>query len=580
MTQTANKLADLARDPRDEAFVTDFGKVLVERGVIDELSVNRAQRAQRQSGERFDLVLTRLGLMSEAGLTKELSAYLGLPLAAASELPDTLLFADELPLSFIRAHRVLPISTDASSVVLAVADPFDVEAMTAIGYLLDRRVECRIAATGDLERAFERLAGRDAVVGTAAEPLISDTTVSENDVRRLEDLASEAPIIRLVQDLIARAVDVRASDIHLEPSDDCLRARYRLDGSLYDAETLPASVKAAVTSRIKIMANLNIAERRLPQDGRVMTSVRGREIDLRISTMPTLRGESVVMRILDRSAVRLDFEALGFTGDMIAELKALLSQPNGIILVTGPTGSGKTTTLYTALSGLNSKDRKLFTVEDPIEYQLSGINQIQVQPKIGLTFATALRSILRQDPDIIMVGEIRDLETAQMAIQASLTGHLVLSTVHTNNAAATMTRLLDMGVEDYLLGSTIKGVLAQRLVRRLCSACAKPDLTAGKLLAAIAESRFGMSDVDVSAARAPVGCDNCRQTGYSGRTTICELLQMSDAVRTAVLAQAPERAIEDAAIEDGMTTMFSDGFNKVLAGETTLEEVLRATRAN
>ena len=332
-------------------------------------------------------------------------------------------------------------------------------------------------------------------------------------MRRLEDMASEAPVIRLVHDLITRAVEAQASDIHIEPREDSVRVRYRIDGVLTTVETLPLSLRAAVTSRVKIMAHLNIAERRLPQDGRVKATVRGRPIDFRVSTMPTMLGESVVMRILDRSSVPLDFAPLGFRGAVLDGFMRLLAQPNGIILVTGPTGSGKTTTLYTALHLLNKAESKLFTVEDPIEYQLAGINQIQVQPKIGLTFAHALRSILRQDPDIIMVGEIRDLETAQMAIQASLTGHLVLSTLHTNGAAASLTRLMDMGVDDYLLASTVTGILAQRLVRRLCTKCAAPETAPPPLIA-----RRGDTHQDLSGLRRKVGCQACRNTGYQGRT--------------------------------------------------------------
>jgi general secretion pathway protein E len=349
--------------------------------------------------------------------------------------------------------------------------------------------------------------------------------------------------------------------------------RYRIDGVMATVETLPLSLRAAVTSRIKIMAHLNIAERRLPQDGRVKSTVRGKSIDLRVSTMPTMLGESVVLRILDRSTVPLDFAPLGFQGAVLDSFKRLLAQPNGIILVTGPTGSGKTTTLYTALSQLNEEDCKLFTVEDPIEYQLAGISQIQVQPRIGLTFAHALRSILRQDPDIIMVGEIRDLETAQMAIQASLTGHLVLSTLHTNSAAASLTRLMDMGVDDYLLASTLTGVLAQRLVRRLCPRCAAPLQALPPLL-----ERLGERHRDLSGLRRKVGCQACRNTGYQGRTTISELLVMSDALRKRVLERGSESAIEAAAVAGGMVGMFDDGIARALRGETTIEEVLRVTR--
>jgi general secretion pathway protein E len=561
-------------DPRGEDFVEKLGAHLLSRGVLDEFAMHRAQRAQHQSGERFDLVLTRLGLVGEAELAKLLADFLGLPLVDPKELPDAPILADRLQLKFLASNRIIPVAEVGETVVLATADPFNTEAVAAVGYLLGRPVEHRIMPAGEIERALENLYGR----GAAAAPGVTapaPETASEDDVRRLEDMASEAPIIRLVHDLITRAVEAHASDIHIEPRESNLRVRYRLDGVLHTVENLPLAMRAAVTSRIKIMAHLNIAERRLPQDGRIKATVRGKEIDLRVSTMPTMSGESVVLRILDRSSVQLDFAALGFAGASHEAFSRLLAEPNGIILVTGPTGSGKTTTLYTALNALNRTESKLFTVEDPIEYQLVGVNQIQVQPKIGLTFAHALRSILRQDPDIIMVGEIRDLETAQMAIQASLTGHLVLSTVHTNSAAGTVARLLDMGVEDYLLASTLTCILAQRLVRRLCAACAVPGDASPLLL-----EKLGGRGGDLGKVRRKVGCRACHNTGYLGRTTISELLVMTDAVRQRVLDSGTERAIETAAVDGGMVGMFQDGLAKALAGETTIEEVLRVTRVS
>jgi general secretion pathway protein E len=558
-------------DASDQGLIERLAAFLVDRGVLDELALHRAIRAQRQSGERFDLVLTRLGLIAEADLARLLAEFLGLPLLDPSQLPETPLMADRLQLQFLKGNRIVPVADRGDSLLVAVADPFNTEAAAALSYLLERPVQCGVMSAGDIERALERLYGRGqtAAAGSGAG---ESGQASEDDVRRLEDMASEAPVIRLVHDLVTRAVEAQASDIHVEPREDSVRVRYRLDGVLTTMETLPLSLRAAVTSRIKIMAHLNIAERRLPQDGRVKVTVRGKPIDLRVSTMPTMLGESVVLRILDRSSVQLDFAPLGFHGVVLDRLFELLSQPNGIVLVTGPTGSGKTTTLYTALNLLNRTESKLFTVEDPIEYQLAGINQIQVQPRIGLTFAHALRSILRQDPDIIMVGEIRDLETAQMAIQASLTGHLVLSTLHTNSAAASITRLMDMGVDDYLLASTLTGVLAQRLVRRLCQRCSAPADTLPPLL-----SRLGRQ-YDLSGLKKKVGCQVCRNTGYQGRTTIAELLVMSDAMRRKVLEKSGEGAIEAAAVEGGMATMFDDGLAKALGGQTTIEEVLRVTR--
>ena len=571
-------------DPRGEVFVKRFGDFLVERGVLSELTVKRAERAQLQSGERFDVVLTRLGLVPEADVARLLADYLGLRLTGAADLPPVGLFPDELQAAYLASAQMIPLSDDGESVILAMADPFNSQAVSALAFLLDRRVVPAVMPQAEVAAGIARLYadadGGKAQAGADYRAASEDEGGAE-DVRRLEDLASEAPIIRLVHELIARAAEMQASDIHIEPRDDGLRIRVRLDGVLHILETYPVTVKAAVISRVKIMAQLNIAERRVPQDGRIKATVRGRDIDLRVSTMPTMNGESVVMRLLDRASVDLDFAALGLAGATQTRLKQILAEPNGIILVTGPTGSGKTTTLYTALSLLNSHERKTFTIEDPIEYQLDGINQIQVQPKIGLTFASILRSVLRQDPDTIMVGEIRDLETARTAIQASLTGHLVLSTVHTNSAAATITRLLDMGVESYLLASSVKAVLAQRLVRRVCTVCAAGTEASPVLIDCIRQAGLAAL-IDTPSAfagiRKPVGCPACRHTGFRGRTTVSELLVMSDAVQDGLLAEGTERAIQDGAQAGGMTTMFRDGVEKVLAGETVLEEVLRVTR--
>ena len=584
MESSPETLTDIARDARSEAFVSQFSAFLVARQILDELTVRRAERAQRQSGERFDLVLTRLGLLDDAGLAKALAGFLGLPLLAAADLPQEALFAETLQPAYLSTAKIVPASDDGACVVVATADPLNAEPLSALAFLLERRIEPAVMPGADIAAAIARLYG-DGAAASQPRPDITlsdapDEAGNEEDVRRLQDLASEAPIIRLVHDLIARAAELRASDIHLEPGDNGLLVRMRIDGVLHTMETLPSPVIPAVTSRIKIMAHLNIAERRIPQDGRIKSSVRGRPIDLRVATMPTMDGESVVLRLLDRSSVQLEFAALGLADSIRAGFTDLLAQPNGIILVTGPTGSGKTTTLYTALSLLNDPRRKTFTVEDPIEYQLAGVSQIQVQPKIALTFAAILRSVLRQDPDVIMVGEIRDLETARVAVQASLTGHLVLSTVHTNSAAGTIARMLDMGVENYLLASTLKGVLAQRLVRRLCNDCAAPAELDPVLLSSIADA--GLQDIsgDAIRLRRPVGCPACRHTGFRGRTMVGELLTISEAVQDAMLNAGTERAVQNAAMATGMQGMFRDGVAKVLRGEVTLEEVLRVTRGN
>jgi general secretion pathway protein E len=398
----------------------------------------------------------------------------------------------------------------------------------------------------------------------------------ELDVERLKDLASEAPVIRLVSHLIANAGEQRASDIHIEALEHGLRARYRIDGVLQEIEPPPSRFRAAIVSRIKIMARLNIAERRLPQDGRIKLAVRGTPIDLRVSTIPTMYGEGVVMRVLDRQGVALDFAKLGIAGQNLEAYEEILGRPNGVFLVTGPTGSGKTTTLYAALTRLNSPEKKILTVEDPVEYHLEGINQIQVQPSIGLSFAHVLRSILRQDPDIIMIGEIRDVETARIAIQAALTGHFVLSTLHTNDAPSAITRLLDMGVEDYLLTSTMTGVASQRLVRTLCPNCREAEPALPELVEQLGLRRYA-NEREIMVYR-PQGCAQCSHSGYYGRTGLIETLQISDSIRRLILRRVEAMELMKAAIDDGMQTMYDDGMRKALAGETTIEEVLRVTR--
>jgi len=578
-------LADTSRDSphgagtagRADDRLEALSNVLIERGLVDDKTLDRARRVAAETGQRLDAVLTQLGLVSERGLAESLSAYLGLPLVAADRYPEAPLLGDRLKPRFLRKVHALPIAVDDSRLVLAMADPLDPFTRAAVAAATGRTVAVEIALPIELEAALNRLypeSGEglpaEAQAGTADEPL-------EEDAERLKDLASEAPVIRLVNQMIARAVETQASDIHIEPFEDRLRVRYRYDGVLHEAEAPPSRLTAAVTSRIKIMSRLDIAERRLPQDGRLKLAVRGQEVDFRVSTIPSLYGETVVLRVLDRTAVEFDYGKLGLPAKLTADLKRLLDLPNGMVLVTGPTGSGKTTTLYTGLLNLNSVERKIVTVEDPIEYQLTGINQIQVKPQIGLTFAQLLRSILRQDPDVIMVGEIRDLETAQIAVQASLTGHLVLSTLHTNSAAATVTRLRDMGLEDYLITAVIKGVLAQRLVRRLCPDCKRPVEAPPELIERFAlDKRTAVRPILLYHA---VGCPHCRGTGYRGRQAIAELLIPNDEIERLIFARADHSELERAAIADGMHSMFDAGIDAALAGITTVEEVVRSIRA-
>ena len=560
--------------------VAKLGASLVDSGTIDRRTLDRARRVAAETGARLDQVLTQLGLVSDRGLAEALAQLIGAPLVGAADYPDAPLLHDRLKPKFLRRVRAMPIAATADRATLAMADPLDIFTRNAIAAAIGRPVAVAVAVPIELEAALERLYAELSDGSDAAEMLdemVADAEPAEEDAERLKDLASEAPVIRLVNQLIARAVETHASDVHLEPFPDRLRIRYRYDGVLHEVEPPPARLQAAVISRIKIMARLDIAERRLPQDGRIKLTVRGHEIDFRVSSVPSLHGEKVVLRILDRTAVEFDYAKLGLPADIRQGIERALDLPNGMVLVTGPTGSGKTTTLYTGLLKLNTVARNVVTVEDPIEYQLTGINQIQVKPQIGLNFASLLRSILRQDPDVIMIGEIRDLETVQIAVQAALTGHLVLSTIHTNSAAATMTRLRDMGLEDYLMTATLKAVLAQRLVRRLCPMCKTPDPAPSALI-----ERFGLERLAPAEAITlfhPKGCPACRGTGYRGRRAIAELLVPNRAIDRLIFEGADDAAIERAAVEQGMRPIFDNGLLAVIEGDTTIEEVVRCIRS-
>jgi general secretion pathway protein E len=549
--------------------------ILLRQGHCDQRTIDRARRAAAESDQRLDAILIQLGLVSERGLADAYAALLSVPVTAIDRYPALEpVLPDCLGPAFLRHARAVPLAADNDTLVLAAADPLDPFTPSAVAAATGRRVRLEVAVPIELEAAMNRLYPE----GDGAEIAADGNLPLEDDADRLKDLASEAPVIRLVNVLITRAVETQASDIHIEPFEDRLRVRYRYDGVLHEAESPPRHLAAAITSRIKIMARLDIAERRMPQDGRIKMAVRGQDVDFRVSTIPSLHGETVVLRILDRAAVAFDYARLGLSPMVIRKLGSALELPNGIVLVTGPTGSGKTTTLYTGLLALNAVTRKIITVEDPIEFQLQGINQIQVRSQIGLTFASLLRSILRQDPDVIMVGEIRDGETAQIAVQAALTGHLVLSTLHTNSAAAAVTRLRDMGVEDYLLTAVLRGVMAQRLVRRLCPDCRQEAPAAPELV-----QRFGLdrrtNSRPITLSHA-AGCPACRQTGYRGRAAIAEFLEMGPEIERLIFSRADHSTIERAAVAGGMETMFDAGLAAALAGETTIEEVTRSIRAD
>ncbi|OYW46151.1 MAG: type II secretion system protein GspE [Sphingomonadales bacterium 32-68-7] len=537
-------------------------------GLLSPESAARAELAHTETGEPIETVATRLGLISEQALAAGIAKALALPLATAADFPAERAEGRSLSAPFLHDRRVIPLALDGDGVRVAIANPLDSFALDAMRFSFGARIRPVVAAASDIGAAIDRL------YAVADSEKALDAVVDEDDLDRLKDLVSDAPVIRAVNKLIAQAVDAHASDIHVEPTDDRLLLRFRIDGVLHDVPPLPAAMRAPFVSRVKIMAGLNIAERRLPQDGRLRLAVRGHEIDLRVATAPSIHGESVVMRILDKSNLALDFETLGFEPALVATLREALRKPYGIVLVTGPTGSGKTTTLYAALTELNRRSSKLLTIEDPIEYRLPGVIQAQVNPAIGFTFASALRSFLRQDPDVMMVGEIRDQETAQIAVQAALTGHMILSTLHTNTAAGAVTRLLDMAVEPFLLSSVLTAVLAQRLVRRLCTACREPyepDALALEPLGACAQPR---------AFHRPVGCPACGGSGYRGRIALTEVLVIDEAIGRLVLQRADTREIARAGEAAGMRTLLADGMAKAAGGLTSLEEVLRVSSGN
>ncbi len=556
-----------------------FGELLIELGAIDTATLTRALRLQEQEGGRIGEVLTKLGTLSDADRAKALSVQLSVPLIEESDLPDEPLPLGTISLKFLHEAKILPIEIDPDNLILAMADPSDSFAIHAMELSLGKSLDVAVATERDIETTLRQLYEEgsseldDILTGVDGE---FANKIREDDVERLRDMASEAPVIRLVNMLLARALERRASDIHIEPFEAKLKVRYRIDGVLREMPSPPPELAAAITSRVKIMSRLNIAERRLAQDGRFTYQHRGRDIDVRVSTVPTVFGESVVMRLLDKGSLVLDLPTLGYAADQEIRLREILTEPNGIIIVTGPTGSGKSTSLYSSLSILNTTDKKIITVEDPVEYQIEGINQIQVAQQIGLNFSTLLRSVVRQDPDIIMIGEMRDLETTRIAVQSALTGHLVLSTLHTNNAAGAITRLLDMGVEDYLMSSTLRAIVGQRLVRTLCPDCrvavqAPVELVERLDLRAAAET-------DQPTIYNAVGCNKCDGVGYIGRLGLFEILRIDESARRLILRAADTNEIHAGAAAAGMRTMREDGLRKACAGLTTIDEVLRVTQ--
>ena len=552
-----------------------LGQMLRERGLISEDDLKNALALQQERRDKLGRILVDLGYVAERDVLNVVSEQLKVPIFNG-EYPAVPVESAGLPFRFLRAFNAIPVHVEDKVLSLVMADALDVETQNAARLRSGLELQVFMAPESDIQQQLERLYGDEENSSEKLIETLGDAFGGDDEnIEHLRDLASEVPVIRLVNLMISRAVESRASDIHLEPFEREMRLRYRVDGVLHNMDSPPNPLRAAIISRIKLMAKLNIAERRLPQDGRIKLKVLGKEIDLRVSTLPTMYGESVVMRILDRSNSSLiDLRRLGFPDDLYEKVCQMTSKPHGIFLVTGPTGSGKSTTLYSALKRINIPDRKIITIEDPIEYQMDGINQIHVNPQIGLTFAAGLRHIVRQDPDVIMVGEIRDLETADIAIRSALTGHLVFSTLHTNDAPSAVTRLVDMGVEDYLLASSLIGILAQRLVRVNCKECKKPE----KVPAAVLRQASFDVDGETVELQKGQGCPHCDYTGYESRIGIFELLDIDDAMRRLIVTTADSTVLKAEAVRSGMRTLKEDGWNKVLAGITRPDEVLRVTQ--
>ncbi|MFH0800570.1 MAG: type II secretion system ATPase GspE [Pseudomonadota bacterium] len=556
-----------------------LGSILLETSSLTEEQLEQALAVQRERGIKLGEALVQLKFLRTEDILKALSIQLGFPYENKIDIETipTDLIAN-LPINYAKQNEVLPLKREGNAVHVAIADPTNFYALDDLRLLYGCDIKPTIASSYEIVNAINAVynkatgGGEDEIEDLGDGSEIADEF---NEPVDLLDADDEAPIIKLVNTLLFRAVKQKASDIHIEPFERELKIRFRINGILYDIMVPPKRAQNAIISRVKIMSQLNIAEKRIPQDGRIRIKIAGKDIDIRISTIPTAHGESVVMRLLDAGSVLLDIDQLGFSRYNLDIFKKLLEHHNGIVLVTGPTGSGKTTTLYSALSRLNTNEVKIITVEDPVEYQLNGVNQMQVNPKIDLTFASGLRAFLRQDPDIILVGEIRDRETAEIAIQASLTGHLVLSTLHTNDAPSSITRLIEMGVEPFLVASSVLGIAAQRLVRTVCHECARKYMPEDKELAEI-----GLTSADLKGRQIfrPVGCPACMETGYAGRAGIHEIMLVSDPVRAELMKGSDATTIKKVAVAQGMRTLREDAAQKVIQGLTTIAEVLRVTQ--
>ncbi len=555
-------------------------ETLQKHNKLSATELKKVERVKKTSvAENIPQLLLKLGLCSELDIADAFVESGQFEKVEANQYPQETQLPETVPLRFLKTNHIIGINQTSADITVAMMDPEDQFSIAALCLASGKAIIAKVGLLSEIDAGLDVQYGEDR---SKMDKLIDDLAANDleddfgaEDLAHLKDLASEAPVIKMVNLIMQRAIETKASDIHVEPFEQTLKIRLRIDGVLQEIDAPNVKSTAAVISRIKIMAKLNIAERRLPQDGRIKVQMLGKELDLRVSTIPTMYGESVVIRLLDKENTVLDFAGLGFAGRHLQQFIDVLSQPHGIILITGPTGSGKSTTMYAALKQLNTPERKIITVEDPVEYQMEGVNQIQAKPQIGLTFASALRSIVRQDPDVIMIGEMRDLETAKIAVQSALTGHLVLSTLHTNDAAGGITRLLDMGLEEYLLTSTVNGILAQRLVRKLCPVCKVASIAEPEIVSSLNLRRF-TAETDIVLYK-PVGCSACAGMGYRGRLAIIEFLPMTDPIRKLIMAHEEAGAIQKLAVAEGMQTLYENGLVKVIQGITTLEEVMRVT---
>lgn len=561
----------MAKALRQRRLLGDF---LIENNLITPAQLEQALKVQQKTGERLGKVLINLGYISEQDVVDILEFQLGIPQVSLSAVTLDPLLIKSVPEHLVRRHKAIPLKKEGNKLIVAMADPLNVVALDDLRLTTGLEIEPVLATEKDIDAVIQRHFGLPGLEKAMQEIEVPAVTQMEAvNLDQVEEIAAdEAPVVRLANSIIIQAINEQASDIHIEPQQENVRVRYRIDGMLRDAMTLPRKFRLPLISRIKIMADMDIAERRVPQDGRILIRYRERDVDLRVSTMPAVFGEKVVIRVLDKGKMLLRVDQLGFYEENLARFKEIIEHSYGMILITGPTGSGKTTTLYAILSEINSPEFNVITIEDPVEYLLPGVTQVQINPKAGLTFARGLRAVVRQDPDIVMVGEIRDGETADIAVRAAMTGHFVLSTMHTNDAAGGLTRLVDMGIEPFQVASTVLGVTAQRLVRVICPRCREPyELELG------ARERFfmGISSTEPVTLYRGRGCRHCQNVGYRGQTSICEVLPVSPAIRELIVSKASAAAIRQQAVAEGMRTLREDGIRKALRGVTSIEEVMR-----